>query len=124
MAAKKKTTQKSARGKRPTKKAAANQAKGKRYSASEKAAILSMVEQVNAEKGRGGITAASKKFGVTPLTISAWMRNAGIATRGGAKMNADPEDFRRLAELHELIVQAEENLSALKREYAALKRKL
>ena len=125
MATKNKPTTKTARGKRPTKKAAAaNQAKGKRYTVDEKAKVIAMVEKVNSEKGRGGITAASAKFGVTPLTISTWMRNAGLATRGGAKMSAGPEVFQRLAELHELTVQAEENLSALKREYAALKRKL
>ena len=123
MAAKKKTTRKPARGKRPTKKAV-NQAKGKRYTAAEKSKVIAMVEKVNAEKGRGGITAASGKFGVTPLTISAWMRNAGLATRGGGKMQGGPEVFPRLAELHGLIVQAEDDLSALKREYAALKRKL
>ena len=35
---------------------------------------MALVEKVNAERGRGGITAAAKKFGVTPLTIGAWMR--------------------------------------------------
>jgi hypothetical protein len=123
MAAKKKTTPKSARGKRPTKKAV-NQAKGKRYTAAEKSKVIAMVEKVNAEKGRGGITAASRKFGVTPLTISAWMRNAGLATRGGGKVDAGHEVFQRLAELHKMILQTEEELSALNREYAALKRKL
>lgn len=111
-------------GKRPAKKASANKAKGKRYSAAEKAKVLAMVEKVNAEKGRGGITAAAAKFGVTPLTISAWLRNAGIATRGGGKSQAGPEVFRRLAELHETIIRAEDDLSSLKQEYAALKRKL
>jgi len=104
--------------------AEANKAKGKRYSAAEKAKVLAMVEKVNAEKGRGGITAAAEKFGVTPLTISAWLRNAGISTRGAGKSQAGPEVFRRLAELHETILRTEEELANLKQEYAALKRKL
>ena len=125
MAAKKKTTTKTATAKRPAKKkAAANKSKGKRYSAAEKAEILTHVEQVNAEKGRGGITSASKKFGVTSLTISAWMRNAGITTRGGGKSQASPEVFQRLAELHQLIIQAEDTLADLNKEYVVLKRKL
>ena len=111
-------------GKRATKNADANKAKGKRYSAAEKAKILATVEKVNAEKGRGGITAAAEKFGVTPLTISAWLRNAGISTRGAGKSQAGPEVFRRLAELHETIIRTEDELSSLKQEYAALKRKL
>ncbi len=52
------------------------------------------------------------------------MRNARITTRGGGKSQASPEVFQRLAELHELIVQAEDTLADLKTEYAALKRKL
>ena len=110
--------------KRAAKTAEVNKAKGKRYSAAEKAKVLAMVEKVNAEKGRGGITAAAAKFGVTPLTISAWLRNAGISTRGGAKSQAGPEVFRRLAELHETIIKTEDELASLKQEYAALKRKL
>ena len=67
---------------------------------------------------------AATTIGVTPLTISAWMRNAGLATRGGGKLPGSPEVFQRLAELHKKIVQTEDELSALKREYGALKRKL
>ena len=110
--------------KRAAQMADVNKAKGKRYSAAEKAKVLSMVEKVNAEKGRGGITAAAEKFGVTPLTISAWLRNAGISTRGATKSQAGPEVFQRLAELHETILRTEEELANLKQEYAALKRKL
>ena len=117
--AKKKTTTK-----RAAKKSGVNQAKGKRYSASEKAKVLATVEKVNAEKGRGGITAAAAKYGVTPLTISSWLRSAGISTRGGGKSQAGPEVFRRLAELHETIIRTEEELSKLQQEYAGLKRKL
>ena len=61
---------------------------------------------------------------VTPLTIGAWLRNAGMATRGGGMSQATPEVFQRLAELHELIVKAEEEIASLRQEYAALKRKL
>ncbi len=52
------------------------------------------------------------------------MRNARITTRGGGKRQASPEVFQRLAELHQLIIQAEDTLADLKKEYAALKRML
>jgi len=47
--------------------------KGKRYSEAEKAEILQWADA----QGRGGQTKASKKFGVSPLTISNWRKAAG-----------------------------------------------
>jgi len=46
--------------------------------------------------------------------------------RGDLSKNAVTlaEVLQRLAELHKMIVQTEEQLSTLKREYAALRRKL
>ena len=120
MATKKKTSKRAAK-KSVT---SANKAKGRRYSAKERAEVLSHVDSINSEKGRGGITAAAAKFGVTPLTISAWMRSQGLPTRGSGPSKATPQDFRRLAELHEEILQAENRLSDLKRDYSTLKRKL
>ena len=97
-----------------------NAAKGRRYSVAEKRAVLEFVESVNHERGRGGITAAAKHFGVSPLTISNWLRNEGTRVPGAA--NRTPVDvFRRLAELHEQIVKVEEELSAFEQEYARLK---
>ena len=71
--------------------------KGKRYTNKEKAQVLSFVEKTNAEKGRGGITAASKKFGITPLTISNWMKKTGVPSVRGARSNANfADNLRRL----------------------------
>jgi hypothetical protein len=98
--------------------------KGKRYTDKEKSQVLSFVDKVNATKGRGGITAAAAKFGVTPLTISNWMKKTGATTpsiRSGANFSAN---LRRLADIHESIVKKETELTNLKREYAALKKKL
>lgn len=55
----------------PAKKAAAS--KGKRYSDQEKSEILAFVEA----QGRGGASAAAKRFNVSPLTISSWRKAAG-----------------------------------------------
>ena len=99
--------------------------KGKRYSDKEKAQVLSFVEKTNAEKGRGGITAASKKFGITPLTISNWMKKTGITSVRGARSKTDfAANLRRLADVHESISKKEVELLKLQREYAALKKKL
>ena len=39
----------------------------KRYSEAQRSEILSFIEKYNAEHGRGGQTAAVKKFGTTTL---------------------------------------------------------
>jgi transposase-like protein len=50
--------------------------KGKRYSDAEKAEILAFIES----RGRGGQSAAAKKFNVTPLTISNWRKKSGAGS--------------------------------------------
>lgn len=64
-----------------------NPSKGKRYSAKQKQQVIDFVNQVNATKGRGGQAAASKKFGITPLTISAWLKKAGATTKVAAAVS-------------------------------------
>lgn len=53
---------------------------GIRYSAAKKKEVVDFVKKYNSSNGRGGQSAAAKKFKVTPLTIAAWLRNAGVKT--------------------------------------------
>lgn len=102
-----------------------SKSKGKRYADKEKAQVLAFVEKTNAENGRGGITAASKKFGVTPLTISNWMKRSGVPSVRGARSNVHfASNLRRLAEIHESISKKEAELLKLQRDYSTLKKKL
>ena len=55
-------------------------ATGVRYSDAQKKEVVDFVIQYNLKNGRGGQSVASKKFKVTPLTISAWIKAAGVAT--------------------------------------------
>ena len=100
--------------------------KGKRYSEQERAQVLAFVDKTNAMKGRGGIAAAAKKYGVTPLTISTWMKKVGAASSvAQRRANGNfSENLRRLADLHEAIASKEAELAQLRREYIALKKKL
>lgn len=59
---------------------------GTRYTEEQKKAVLEYVAQVNAKKGRGGMTAAAKKFKITPLTVSNW-----IAKLGGSAASSAPK---------------------------------
>jgi transposase-like protein len=103
-----------------------NSAKGRRYSAKEKAEIVAFVDKVNADKGRGGQSAASKKFKISPLTIASWIR-AGI---GGGEAAATPaasaagpigKKLSKLQALHDQIARTEKELSKMKAQFNALK---
>jgi len=65
-----------------------NTDKGKRYTAEEKKAIIDLVNKVNADKGRGGQSAAANQFGVSQLTISAWLKGGAPRARKAAKKAA------------------------------------
>ncbi|MFZ9936762.1 MAG: hypothetical protein ACO3JG_06840 [Luteolibacter sp.] len=61
------------------KKAASKKAStGVRYSDDQKKQIVDFVETYNSQNGRGGQSAATKKFNVTPLTIATWLKAAGV----------------------------------------------
>lgn len=53
---------------------------GIRYSAAKKQQVVDFVKKYNTTNGRGGQSAAAKKFKITPLTIAAWLRDAGVQT--------------------------------------------
>ncbi len=99
----------------------AKQTRGKRYSVDEKTKILTYVEEVNGQKGRGGVSAASKKFGVSQLTVSSWLRKSGSPSAGRGGFGGS---LRRLADLHDEIAVTKKKLSALEREFNKLKGKL
>jgi transposase-like protein len=102
-----------------------NAAKGRRYTAKEKAEIIAFVDKVNADKGRGGQSAASKKYKISPLTISSWIRTGpggGITSSGGGAV-AGPigKKLSKLQALHDQIARAEKELSKLKSQFNSLK---
>lgn len=67
-----------------SKKAAAT---GVRYTDAEKQKVVDFVSEYNTANGRGGQSAAAKKFNVTPLTISGWLRTlGGKAAKPGKKI--------------------------------------
>jgi hypothetical protein len=103
-----------------------NASKGRRYTTKEKSEILAFVDKVNAEKGRGGQMAATKKFKLSPLTIASWIRS-GVTANGeapaAANYSAGPigKKLADLQSLHGQILKAEKDLAKLKTQFAALK---
>ena len=86
------------------------------------------MEKVNAERGRGGITAAGKKFGVTLLTISKWMsdQGAGLARSGNKRKGgtARSETLREMLALARKMEPLEKELRDLEQQYEQLKRRV
>ncbi|HAN81637.1 MAG: hypothetical protein L7U83_13900 [Akkermansiaceae bacterium] len=95
--------------------------KVKRYSASEKKAILDFITK----QGRGGQTKAVAKFGVTAATIASWRHKdggSGVKTAKGAS-----KELRAVEELARLIKEistVEARLEKLKKSYQKAKAKL
>ena len=59
-------------------KAAGKSKPGTRYSAEEKQEVVAFVANYNAENGRGGQSKAAAKFAVSPITVMAWLKAAGV----------------------------------------------
>lgn len=68
---------------------------GKRYTIAERKAILTFVDRF----GRGGITAACRKFGVSYIALRRWIKfgAAGVPrARRAAKIGLDGRKLRRV----------------------------
>lgn len=101
----------------------------KRYSEPERAEILDFIEKFNQENGRGGQTAAIKKFKVTALTIGNWNKRNG--KKGKSAVKAVKKKFRNPAKLidrlHEVtkeIDKAEASLKKLTAEAKELRKEI
>ena len=64
--------------------------KGTRYTPEQKQEVIDFVNQYNADNGRGGQSAAARKFNISQLTISAWLKKSGKKAAKPAKKAAKP----------------------------------
>ncbi|MEK7954309.1 hypothetical protein [Luteolibacter soli] len=110
--------------------AAKKATKGKRYTVEEKQSVVDFVNSYNEANGRGGLTAAVKKFGTSALTISAWVKRTGGASVGNGRKAAKSAAGGRsgvLAELSKLdgvIAAKRKELDALEARFQKLKASL
>ena len=49
----------------------------KRYDQKTKDGVVAFIQKYNDENGRGGQSAAAKKYKLNPITVRAWMEKAG-----------------------------------------------
>jgi len=53
-----------------------------RYDQKTKDEVIAFIQEYNEEHGRGGQSAAAKKWNLNPITIKSWMEKAGVKTPG------------------------------------------
>lgn len=100
---------------------ATKSARGTRYTPKERAAIILFVDKFNAKNSRGGAAEAARKYGITQLTISKWMLEAGSPSPK-RKNSADfSKTISRLTKVHTEMAELQTKLDALKKEYVQLK---
>lgn len=112
---------------------------GKRYSAEEKAEIVEFIAAFDSEHKRGGMTAASEKFGVSVVTLSNW-KNKGkgpqkAKRKAKAKKVVAKKTVKTAPSVAKVVTDAPEailsrlqailtEIQALEKEYNALKKNL
>ena len=72
-------------------------ATGVRYTDAQKKEIVNFVSQYNKTNGRGGQSAAANKYKVTPLTISGWLKAAGVKAPAGKKIKKAAKKAAKVA---------------------------
>lgn len=102
-----------------------NIVRGKRYTADEKNKIIAFVESHNAANGRGGQSAAAKKFGVSQLTVSGWLKGAGVSGRGKSGGKGSMQNkLATLLTLGQEIAKLDKELSSKRAKFDAIKASL
>lgn len=107
------------------KKAVNDSMRGKRYTPEQKQEIIDFVMAHNSEHGRGGQSAAVKKYGLSALTIGNWLKKGGLAGgRGRGTSTLVPAGLTKkvteLVDLLEEIRVAETELEKLRARRTAL----
>lgn len=90
------------------KKAAAT---GIRYSDAQKKEVVDFVAQYNSSNGRGGQSAAAKKFKVTPLTVATWINKFGTQGKSAASSPSQASLLAKLAKAEATIKQLRAKLA-------------
>ena len=98
--------------------------KGIRYTPAQKQEVIDFVTSYNAANGRGGQSHAAKRFGLSVLTVSSWLKSSGAKVRKGkvSFVNAGispalTAKVQNLISLGEEIRKVEAELQTLRAKY-------
>lgn len=126
---------------------------GSRYTPEQKQEVVDFVVSYNEANGRGGPSNAAKKFSISPLTVVAWLKGAGVKassntpgrpaskkspsrpaksanTSSSSNSSSSPtsngfdEKLSSLVSLRKLIATAEKELSQLNAKFESIKASL
>lgn len=103
-----------------------------RYTPDQQAEIVQFVHDHNAKHGRAGQASASKKYGVSVLTISKWLKSAGNRTeepspgrRGRPRAASRPTGaVTGIEGALKRMLEIQSKLGSLRAEYEGLRAKL
>lgn len=108
-----------------------------RYDQKKKDEVVAFIQKYNEENGRGGQSAAVKKWKLNPITVKSWLEKAGVATPGKtAKKKIPPGAIKLLGKRGaaaspasvsaalKRMVAIQEQMAALQSEYDSLKASL
>ncbi|MDP4623745.1 MAG: hypothetical protein NWT08_01270 [Akkermansiaceae bacterium] len=101
--------------------------RGKRYTSEEKSKVVTYVQDYNVSNGRGGQSSAAAKFGISQLTISNWLKNAGVSGKISKASGGKGSMQNKLATMLTLgqeIAQLERDLNSKRTKFEALKASL
>ncbi len=102
--------------------------RGVRYSEDDKKKVVAFVHSHNARHGRGGQSEAARRFGLTVLTVSSWLKGYGVAPARASKGSGTAATLSAtlagrltaLTVLGEEIRKAEEGLASLRARFQTL----
>lgn len=97
-----------------------NSKKGMRYSVEQKQEVIDFVTEYNSKHGRGGQSHAAKKFGLSVLTVSSWLKGVGAKTKYSRSASVSPglaSKFTNLVELGAEIRRLETELQSVRHKY-------
>lgn len=97
-----------------------NKKKGMRYTLEQKQEVIDYVTEYNSRNGRGGQSHAAKKFGLSVLTVSSWLKGAGAKTKYSRSASVSPgltAKFNNLVTLGAEIRRVESELQGLRHKY-------
>ena len=101
--------------------------KGMRYSADYKQEVVDFVDAYNAANGRGGQSQAAKKYSLSVLTVSSWLKSArsgggfGANASGAGNSAVLNAKFASLIEVSDQLREAERETEKLRAKYDALR---
>ncbi len=102
-----------------------------RYDQKTKDQVVAFIVDYNAKNGRGGQSAAAKKWKLNPITVKAWMEKAGVASPGKTakkKVRAQAGGSGRSAGSASValkrMIAIQEKIDVLQGEYDELKAQL